>query len=134
MAKKAPTEDAAGELSGRRLHGLTAPAMPLFATDLEIGAIVLGKARAEWFAKIAHKLEAKGLPPPCELHGGRYLPAVLKWYDARYGMDIVRLPSRGEAKPWRSTAAARPSRDVQSGRGGKKTTSSGSAGGDDNAP
>lgn len=78
--------------------------MPLFATDLEIGALVLGKDNAGLFAKIAPRLEAKGLPLTCDLHAGRrYLPAVLEWYKARYGINVTRLPGAGEARPWRKT-------------------------------
>jgi hypothetical protein len=78
--------------------------MPLFATDAQIGAVLFGKEHAARFAKIAPRLEAKGLPLPCELHDNRrYLPAVLQWYAARYGVDVTRLPGRGEVKPWRKT-------------------------------
>ena len=57
--------------------------LPLFATDMEIGAAILGPARAkEWAATIAPRLDLHGGFPPINLqHGGRYTPAVRAYYD-----------------------------------------------------
>lgn len=78
--------------------------LPRFATDLQIGEVLFGKAKAALFVEIAPRLEAKGLPRADPLHDDRrYLPAVLRWYDVRYGVDsIVRVPGpQGEVGPWR---------------------------------
>lgn len=70
---------------------------PLFASDAEIGAALLGPARAKDFAAIAPLLESSGLPKIHPLLGGRYWPAVKAWCDAQHGLSD-QVPSAPSGK------------------------------------
>ena len=70
---------------------------PLFATDAEIGAALLGPARAKDFASMAPLLEPAGLPKIHPIFGGRYWPAVKAWCDAQHGL-IDHAPSSPSGK------------------------------------
>jgi hypothetical protein len=59
--------------------------LPLFATDLELGAALLGQGRAREFTGIATMLEREGFPPVLALWGGRYVPAVRAFLDQMHG-------------------------------------------------
>jgi hypothetical protein len=67
--------------------------LPLFATDSVLGAALLGADRVQEFRQIAPMLEARGLPKIDPLMGGRYMRAVIAWFDHQYGLD------RGAAAP-----------------------------------
>jgi hypothetical protein len=54
--------------------------LPIYADDLEIGEAVLGRARAREWREFAPLLEGRGLPKIDALHGGRYVPAVARFY------------------------------------------------------
>jgi hypothetical protein len=75
--------------------------LPLFATDSELGAAVLGKKRAGEWRQIAAHFEGKGLPPIDHLCGGRYVPAVKKFFDELWNVNAPgTLPARdGTDKP-----------------------------------
>ena len=61
--------------------------LPLFATDTSLGAALLGPDRvSEWLA-ITPLLEARGMPKVDELMGGRYVRAIIAWFDHEYGLD-----------------------------------------------
>lgn len=60
--------------------------LPLFADDLEIGAAMLGRARASEWHGLAKLLERRGLPKSDPLMGARYVPAVQAFFDREYGL------------------------------------------------
>jgi len=61
--------------------------LPLFATDDAIGAALLGNGRVQEWRQIAPILEARGLPKVDHLMGGRYVRAVVAFFDHQYGLD-----------------------------------------------
>jgi hypothetical protein len=61
--------------------------LPLFATDEIIGAALLGSDRAQEWRQIAPLLEARGLPKIDGQMGGRYMRAVVAFFDHLYGLD-----------------------------------------------
>jgi hypothetical protein len=61
--------------------------LPLFATDDVIGAALLGPKRVQEWQQIAPLLEQRGLPKVDHLMGGRYVPAVIAFFDHLYGLD-----------------------------------------------
>lgn len=60
--------------------------LPEFATDEQIGAVMLGPTRAKEWCVIALRYERRGLPQIDPVHRGRFVPAVRQWYYARYGI------------------------------------------------
>jgi hypothetical protein len=68
----------------------------LFVTEAEI-ARRLGQTRHEWAAK-AKVLERHGLPRRDPLIGGRYWPAIVAFFNRRYGVSNVEVsqPDGGE--------------------------------------
>jgi len=61
--------------------------LALFATDEIVGVLLLGPERWQEWRQIAPLLEARGLPKVDPLMGGRYLPAVIGFFDHLYGLD-----------------------------------------------
>jgi hypothetical protein len=61
----------------------------LFPCEAEI-ARRLSQVPAEWSAKAA-VLERDGLPRVDPLMGGRYWPAVLAWWNRRYGISTIEV-------------------------------------------
>jgi hypothetical protein len=61
----------------------------LFPDELEI-ARRLSQTAADWRAK-ASVLERDGLPRVDPLMGGRYWPAVLAFFDRRYGLSKIEV-------------------------------------------
>lgn len=61
--------------------------LPLFASDDAIGAVLLGSERVSEFQAMVPLLEARGLPKVDQLMGGRYVPAVRRFFDRLYGLD-----------------------------------------------
>lgn len=59
--------------------------LPLFAPDEDIALAVCGKNAGQW-PSIAPLLERDGLPKIDPLIGGRYVPAVKAWFDAKNGL------------------------------------------------
>jgi len=88
---------------------MTIDDLPLFASDLEIGIAVVGEQRAEHWASITVKrLETfPGFPKIDEAHGGRYVPAVKRYYEALYGAPGGQKP-RVEDRPENPDAWRRP--------------------------
>ncbi|MGA8698067.1 MAG: hypothetical protein WB689_30390 [Xanthobacteraceae bacterium] len=60
---------------------------PLFASDDVIGAALLGADRVQEWKQMAPLLEARGLPKIDHLMGGRYVRAVVAFFDHQYGLD-----------------------------------------------
>ena len=61
--------------------------LPLFATDDVLGAALLGDNRLQEWRQIAPLLETRGLPKVDKLMGGRYVRAVVAYFDHQYGLD-----------------------------------------------
>ena len=76
-------------------------ALPLFATDKDLGEALLGD-RAKMWPGIAKHYEGRGLPPVDSLFGGRYVPAVVKFFDALNGVNgAAPFPAEdGREQPW----------------------------------
>ena len=60
--------------------------LPLYATDADIAAAVLGKSGAKDWDALAMLWERKGLPKKDELTGKRYTPAVRTFFDMLHGL------------------------------------------------
>jgi len=75
--------------------------LPLFATDKDLGEALLGD-RAKMWPAIAKHYEGRGLPPLDSLFGGRYVPAVVKFFDALNGVNgPAPFPAEdGKENPW----------------------------------
>jgi hypothetical protein len=68
------------------------PDLPLYPSEAEIARAVLGADRAkEWPAK-AVILERRGLPPINPLYGGRFWPAVVRFFHIDEGLDVAGTP------------------------------------------
>jgi hypothetical protein len=67
--------------------------LPLFAADEAIGAMLLGSGREQERRQIVTLLEARGFPKIDHLMGGRYVRAVIDFFDNQYGLN------RGRASP-----------------------------------
>jgi len=61
--------------------------LPLFAADETIGAMLLGPKRMREWPQIAPLLETRGLPKVDHMMGGRYVPAVIDFFDRQYGLN-----------------------------------------------
>jgi hypothetical protein len=65
--------------------------LPLFASDAEIGAALLGSKRACEWKGLAPLYERQGFPKIDPVIGGRYVPAIKAFFDKQYG--IATLPT-----------------------------------------
>jgi len=61
--------------------------LPLFAADGAIGAMLLGPGREQEWRQIATLLEGRGLPKVDPMMGGRYVRAVIDFFDHQYGLN-----------------------------------------------
>jgi hypothetical protein len=61
--------------------------LPLFAADEAIGAMLLGRGREQEWRQIVTLLEARGFPKIDHLMGGRYIRAVINFFDHQYGLN-----------------------------------------------
>jgi len=77
-------------------------ALPLYATDDELAKAVLGKRAKDW-PMLLRLYEPRGFPKISALTGGRYVPAVIQFFDAKEGVggSIIPTPD-GVEKPWQS--------------------------------
>jgi hypothetical protein len=66
--------------------------LPLFATENLLGAALLGADRVQEWLQIAPLLETRGLPKSDKLMGGRYVRAVVAYFDHQYGLDHSGVP------------------------------------------
>jgi len=75
--------------------------LPLYSTDKDLAEALLGD-RAKMWPAIAKHYEGRGLPPVDSLFGGRYVPAVIKFFDAVNGVNgAAPIPAAdGEEQPW----------------------------------
>ena len=61
--------------------------LPIFATDLQLGAAIVGKQRAAmWMKSVIPQLERRGFPRIDPLHDGRPVPLVKQFYDGYLGI------------------------------------------------
>jgi hypothetical protein len=60
--------------------------LPLYATDEDIGEAVLGVERRAEFKSMIPSLDGQGLPPFSKFFGGRYVPAVARFFQSLNGM------------------------------------------------
>ena len=73
-------------------------ALPLYATDKEIGEALLGKADAwKWAQIMVPALETRGLPGLNAYVGRRYCPAVKAFLDRQEGVESA---GSGERYRW----------------------------------
>lgn len=73
--------------------------LPLFATDAEIGAVLLGLKRAcEWQALVP-LYERQGFPKIDPVMGGRYVPAIKAFFDKQYGVGTLPTAPDGIDRP-----------------------------------
>jgi hypothetical protein len=61
--------------------------LALYPNEAEIARRVLGARSREWAAK-AIILERDGMPKVDPLMGGRFWPAVHRWFLERHGLDV----------------------------------------------
>lgn len=77
--------------------------LPLFASDKEIAAAVVGRAKASyWITAVLPELVRRGFPAVDPLHEGRAVPLVRKFYEGYFGITAgyaMAKPS-GEEKVW----------------------------------
>ncbi len=66
--------------------------LPLFASDDVLGAALLGPDRVQEFRQMAPLLEGRGFPKIDHLMGGRYVRAVVAYFDHLYGLDRGSVP------------------------------------------
>ena len=72
---------------------------PLYCTEEQVAAAVLGPGHLpEWQERVP-MLERDGLPLVDEVMGGRYLPAVRKYFDQRHGIQTAgAVPQRADGR------------------------------------
>lgn len=63
---------------------LTIDDLPMFAPDEAIATVFMGPGKTAQWRQIAALLEGRGLPKIDELMGGRYVPAVKRFFDSEY--------------------------------------------------
>jgi hypothetical protein len=64
--------------------------LPLFATDDDLSAALMGTGKITAFRSVAPLLEADGFPKIDALMGGRYTPAVKAFFDREYRLSESR--------------------------------------------
>jgi hypothetical protein len=63
--------------------------LPLFASDAEIGAALLGSKRASEWKVLAPLYERQGFPKIDPVMGDRYVPAIKAFFDKQYGVATL---------------------------------------------
>lgn len=63
--------------------------LPLFASDAEIGTVLLGSKRASEWSALAALYERQGFPKVDPIMGGRYVPAIKAFFDKQYGVATL---------------------------------------------
>jgi hypothetical protein len=90
-----------------RPRNATLSALPLYATDEELAQAILGKRANDWPMLLA-LYEPRGFPKISPLTGGRYVPAVLQFFDAKEGVGGNLIPATdGAERPWPTDRKAR---------------------------
>jgi hypothetical protein len=72
---------------------------PLYCSEEQVATAVLGPGHFREWQERAPLLERDGLPVVDEVMGGRYLPAVRKYFDQRHGIQTTgAVPQRADGK------------------------------------
>ena len=58
--------------------------LPMFAPDEAIAEVFMGPGKTAEWRQIAALLEGRGLPKIDQMMGGRYVPAVKRFFDDEY--------------------------------------------------
>jgi hypothetical protein len=96
-----------------RTLAIALDALPLYASDEQIGAAVLGRSRAREFCDLVTALEREpGFPRIDLLMGGRYVPAVRRFLDMRHGVIVAAAAAvpdgrEGDGSSWNTRAKKR---------------------------
>ncbi|WP_457811291.1 hypothetical protein [Sinorhizobium meliloti] len=90
--------------------------LPLFATDQQLAAAIVGKDRASmWVKAVIPQLEKKGFPRMDPLHDGRPVPLVRKFYEGYFGITAGFAAAAPDGKEnlgmWKSRRRTRRSAD-----------------------
>lgn len=62
----------------------TIDSLPMFAPDDEIADAFMGPGKTSEWRQVATLLESRGLPKIDAMMGGRYVPAVKRFFDDEY--------------------------------------------------
>jgi hypothetical protein len=85
--------------------------LPLFANEQALATALLGPGKVEHWNQIVPLLERRGFPIIDGLMGGRYTPAVRKFFDHNYRIDdgqVAAAPhAPAELGSWHSKKNAR---------------------------
>lgn len=84
--------------------------LPLYANDDQIGRALLGAKKATVWKEFAPLYERQGLPKIDAVFGGRYVPAVKRWLDAREGLGgdpIMAKDGVEDLSAWNKRGSAR---------------------------
>ena len=85
--------------------------LPLFATDLDIAKAIVGTVRAQhWVKFVLPAIEGKGFPAFDELHGGRPVPLVTRYFERVYWNMRSDVPNAAPDGPERLGEWRRPRR------------------------
>jgi hypothetical protein len=60
---------------------------PLYPSEAELAVLVFGRARAGQWPAVASVLEKRGLPPINPRYGGRFWPAVVRFFHIEEGLE-----------------------------------------------
>jgi hypothetical protein len=72
---------------------------PLYCSEEQVAAAVLGPGHLQEWRERVPMLQRDGLPLVDELMGGRYLPAVRRYFDQRNGVATAgAVPQRADGK------------------------------------
>ncbi|MDX2328707.1 hypothetical protein [Sinorhizobium meliloti] len=90
--------------------------LPLFATDQQLAAAIVGKDRASmWVKAVIPQLEKKGFPRIDPLHDGRPVPLVRKFYEGYFGITAGFAAAAPDGKEnlgmWKSRRRTRKASD-----------------------
>ena len=85
--------------------------LPLFASDDALAVALIGCGKIEEFRALIPLLERRGVPTVDATMGGRYVPAVRRFFDREYsvtGESQVRAPHQpAKLGTWKATKKAR---------------------------
>jgi hypothetical protein len=88
----------------------TIDSLPMFAADEDISVALMGPGKTGEWRQTAALLEPRGLPKIDAMMGGRYMPAVKRFFDNEYGLiggPVLAIPDGpeelGACKPRRRT-------------------------------
>lgn len=98
--------------------------LPLYATEAEIAHAILGSRASEW-KQICVLYERRGLPKINALLGGRYVPAVKRFFDILEGVEASsQIPVRDgpERNTWNDRKTRKAPTALRVSNGGLEKT------------